>query len=303
MRIQLAFFTAKFSCLGLLFSFGISAPAQQIQRPPITGFSRVSFYATAPDAAKQFYAGLLGLSPGHHAGSYLLKRQRVELLAENAPNPPSLLANIGFATSDVAAMYKYLESRRVQLPPSIQKDTDGTHWFEVTDPEGNHIRFEQVAKKNTKAPKGLSSQIIHVGFMVHDRSAEDGFYREILGFRPYWFGGRTDDRVDWVALQVPEGHQWIEYMLTDKDAQITPQRLGVLNHFSLGVADMKATAKQLETRGWTSSARSHMQMGRDGKWQLNVYDPDGTRVEFMEFAPTQPPCCSPFTASHPSPIN
>ena len=90
-------------------------------------------------------------------------------------------------------------------------------------------------------------------------------------------------------------------MLTNKDAQMTPQRLGVLNHFSLGDSDMKETAKQLEARGWTSDSRSHIQMGRDGKVQLNVYDPDGTRVEFTEFTPTQPPCCSPFTASHPSP--
>jgi catechol 2,3-dioxygenase-like lactoylglutathione lyase family enzyme len=213
------------------------------------------------------------------------------------------LANIGFATTDVEAMRKYLGSHHVQVPPAMQNDSDGTRWFEVNDPEGNHIRFEQVSGKRPKARNPLSSQIIHVGFMVHDRSAEDAFYREILGFRPYWFGGRTDDRVDWVALQVPEGHEWIEYMLTDKDAQMTPERLGVLNHFSLGVTDMKETAKQLEARGWTSNSRSHMQMGRDGKWQLNVYDPDGTRVEFMEFTPTQTPCCSPFTAPHPSPGN
>lgn len=188
-----------------------------------------------------------------------------------------------------------------RFPRELKKKTDGTRWFEVKDPEGNRVQFEQAKTKRLRNPKALSSQIIHVGFLVHDRAAEDAFYREILGFRPYWFGGRTDDRIDWVALQVPEGHQWIEYMLTDKDAQMTPQRLGVLNHFSLGVSDMKETAKQLEARGWTSDSRSHIQMGRDGKVQLNVYDPDGTRIEFMEFTPTQPPCCSPFTSSHPSP--
>jgi hypothetical protein len=40
-------------------------------------------------------------------------------------------------------------------------------------------------------------------------------------------------------------------------------------------------------------------MGRDGKRQLNVYDPDDVRVEFMEFKPTGKTCCSEFTASHP----
>jgi hypothetical protein len=43
------------------------------------------------------------------------------------------------------------------------------------------------------------------------------------------------------------------------------------------------------------------QMGKDGKWQANLYDPDGTRVELMEFQPVTKPCCSAFTAA--SPVN
>jgi hypothetical protein len=45
---------------------------------------------------------------------------------------------------------------------------------------------------------------------------------------------------------------------------------------------------------------SKSQVGRDGKVQLNLFDPDQTRIEFMEFTPTRQPCCSPFTAAHPS---
>jgi hypothetical protein len=41
-------------------------------------------------------------------------------------------------------------------------------------------------------------------------------------------------------------------------------------------------------------------MGKDGKWQANLYDPDGTRVELMEFQPVAKPCCSDFTASSPT---
>ena len=40
-------------------------------------------------------------------------------------------------------------------------------------------------------------------------------------------------------------------------------------------------------------------IGRDAKWQFNMYDPDGTRAEFMEFQPVGKPCCSPFTAIGP----
>jgi hypothetical protein len=41
-------------------------------------------------------------------------------------------------------------------------------------------------------------------------------------------------------------------------------------------------------------------MGRDGKIQLNLYDPDLTRVEFMEFQPSGKPCCSPILGKAPS---
>ena len=35
-------------------------------------------------------------------------------------------------------------------------------------------------------------------------------------------------------------------------------------------------------------------IGRDGKWQLNLYDPNLTRVELMEPKPVETPCCSPM---------
>jgi hypothetical protein len=75
---------------------------------------------------------------------------------------------------------------------------------------------------------------------------------------------------------------------------------GVMNHISLGVADMKKAQGMLESRGWKPHGDEKAQMGKDGKWQLNVYDPDLTRIELMEFKPVEKPCCSEFTGPHPS---
>jgi hypothetical protein len=44
----------------------------------------------------------------------------------------------------------------------------------------------------------------------------------------------------------------------------------------------------------------HTQMGKDGKGQFNMYDPDGIRLELMNFRATEKPCCSPFTADDPA---
>jgi hypothetical protein len=108
-----------------------------------------------------------------------------------------------------------------------------------------------------------------------------------------------DDETDWVDMQVPDGTQWLEYMLVRPGAQPSPRTLGVLNHIALGVPSVSEAAQLLRSRGWTPSENEKEQIGRDGKWQLNLYDPDGTRVELMEFTPVQTPCCSSYTGPHP----
>ena len=139
-------------------------------------------------------------------------------------------------------------------------------------------------------------RIIHAGFVVRDRDAEDRFYKDILGFHVYWHGGRKDDETSWVDMQVPDGTDWIEYML-NVPANADHHTLGVMNHIALGVPDIHAAEEQLRKNRWTGNEQP--KIGRDGKWQLNLYDPDDTRVELMEFTPTQKPCCSEYTGPHP----
>ena len=275
------------------------AASQEVKRPPITGISHIAFYSSSPTAAKQFYADLLGLEPGTGDGLYLVGQQSIEAEAEKPPQPPSLLSHVALATPDAERMRRYLKSRGVQVPAEVRKESNGTRWFALRDPEDHIIEFVQEKTPAKTQPHALSSQIIHAGFVVRDRESTDKFYRDILGFRLYWSGGMEDGHTDWVAMQVPEGGQWLEYMMTEKDAQPSAQLLGVLNHVSLGVRDIQATAKALRQRGWNPKEEGEPQMGKDGKWQLNVYDPDGTRIEFMEFKPVEKPCCSPFTGPHP----
>jgi len=54
------------------------------------------------------------------------------------------------------------------------------------------------------APNAIGHHIIHVGYIVHDRAAEDKFFKDLLGFRPYWFGGRGG-KLEWASQQCPTG--------------------------------------------------------------------------------------------------
>jgi len=110
--------------------------------------------------------------------------------------------------------------------------------------------------------------------------------------------------IDWVSQQVPDGTDWIEYMMVGPGSttpldHVDANQLGVLNHLSLGVPNMEAAVTTLIDQDRLSPRHDGPQMGRDGKWQANLYDPDGTRVELMEFQPVTKPCCSPFTAESP----
>jgi len=272
------------------------------QRPPITGISHVAFYSSNLAAAKEFYSGLLGLAVEPlRPNIYHVGVQSVELEPLPANHGHDLIAHVAFETPDAEGVRKYLAGHGVTVPDRVNTGGDGTMWFAMKDPEGNPIEFVQarpgLSGRTPEVP--VSKVMIHAGFVVHDRAAEDKFYKDLLGFHLYWQGGMKDDETDWVDMQVPDGTQWLEYMLVRGTEQPSPRTLGILNHIALGVPEMSEAARLLKTRGWKPTDTEKQQIGKDGKWQLNLYDPDGTRVELMEFTPVQTPCCAPYTGQHP----
>ncbi len=276
-------------------------------RPRITGIAKVQILTSAPPDAARLYSKVLGFAalPGgvcKEVTIYCLRineHQFVSLIISFYEQDNSRVSEITFETSDAEELLNYLDSVGVKTS-DFQVLTGGNRHFSVRDPEGHRIGFMQYAegpKLNAPANQ-VSAHLIHAGFVVHDRAAEDRFYKDILGFHLYWQGGRKDDETDWVNMQVPDGTDWIEYML-NVPADASHKALGVMNHIALGVPDIKAAREQLIKNGWKLGEEP--KIGRGGKWQLNLYDPDDTRIEFMEFTPVQKPCCSEYTAPHPKP--
>jgi catechol 2,3-dioxygenase-like lactoylglutathione lyase family enzyme len=292
----------------LLLVATIGASAQQAvgKRPKITGIDHVAFYTTAPAANNHLYAGVLGLATAStiEAGQtqrYMVGTQWVAYSPAPDPSATDRLDHVAFTTSDINRLRQYLANNSVKVPDSAKRLPDGSRSLAVKDPEGHSIEFVERRKSETKPKPGgdpASRRVIHAGFVVRDREAEDHFYKDILGFHLYWYGGMHEDRTDWVAMQVPDGTDWLEYML-NVAAHPDLRTTGVMNHISLGVVDMKVAQAKLESHGWTANDREHAQMGKDGKWQLNIYDPDFSRVELMEFKPVEKPCCSDFQGTHP----
>jgi hypothetical protein len=102
----------------------------------------------------------------------------------------------------------------------------------------------------------------------------------VLGFTETWQGSADGKELSWVNMKVPNGRDYIEFMLY----RDRPSKFGTKNHVSLLVPDVQKAIKELESRPYYKTYRRpiEMQVGKNGKRQVNLYDPDGTRVELME---------------------
>lgn len=296
----------------VLLSTTLSLAQTANRRPSISGISHISVYSSDAAKTEHFYVHDLGgvkrEDPENSAGVryYFSPVQFVEVLPLPAGNSINRLDHVAFNTASAEGLRKYLGEHGITVPGNVEKASDGSRWFDVSDPEGNKVQFVQPpAKPAAVPPNPLSNHMIHVGYIVHNPDAENAFFREVLGFRPYWHGGRNG-KTDWISQQVPNGTDWLEYMVVSGPATkgipptMSQDTAGVLNHFSLGVFNMEKTVNLLYAGDRLTAKHSPPQIGLDGKWQLNIYDPDGTRAELMEFQPVVKPCCSDFTAASPT---
>ena len=291
--------------IGMMAVAASSVTADTAGRAKIFGIAYVKVRVTDLDKARHFYGAVLQLAAGEIRDGNTVQwsfvvngNQRIDL-AKTAPGTTgSYLAEVGLATDNVNQMRSYLTAKGVAAN-EIFTWPDGTKYFETQDPEGNRIVFvEQKWDTSGGSSKAVGHKLLHAGFVVKDWKAENRFYEDVLGFRLYWKGGFKDDGLDWYEIQVPDGDNWIEYML-NIPANADHKELGVQNHFSLGVVSADAAAKTLRERGLKDF--DGPEVGRDGKNSLDAYDPDWTRVEVMEFVPSGKVCCSEYGGVHPKP--
>ncbi len=283
-----------------LFSFPLFADADTPVRPHITGIAHAAFYVTDMVKARAFYEGYLGFQspfsiPRKTAGESLVwikinDRQSVELFPASEVSPAAdRLYHIAIETDDAEAMRVYLQSKGIAVPPKTAIGRIGNKNYFIKDPNGNTVEIvEYLPEGWTRREQGkflpdtrISTRMSHVGVMVGQLEASLKFYGEILGFTEIWRGG-GGKLLSWVNLKVPDGADYIEFMLYDKP----PTREGLLtkHHICLEVADVARAGALLKTRALPAGSKTPdpMKTGVNGKRQINTFDPDGTRVEIME---------------------
>ena len=280
-------------------SLSLLAADNEVQRPHITGLSHIALYVHDMDKTRAFYKDFLGFAEPYSLtnqdGSLHLTwikindRQSIELFPEQATNSDRLY-HIALETDDAVAMRDYLAAQGVNVPDKVGKGKIGNLNYFIKDPDGHIVEIVQYTPDGwTTLNRGkfmpdtrIATNMAHMGILVGDVDAAKKFYEGILGFHEIWRGTKNPKVLSWIHEQIPDGKGFLEFMLYSDLPD--PYKRGSAHHLCLEVPDIENAKAILEQRapriGYTKPL--NIQTGINRKRQLNVYDPDGTRVELME---------------------
>jgi catechol 2,3-dioxygenase-like lactoylglutathione lyase family enzyme len=265
------------------------------ERPRITGVSHYAIYSSDIEKTRAFYKDYLGYAEPYDLknpdGSLSLTfikindRQFVEVFPKEAGT--DRLNHVSLETDDIEQMRLYLQAKGVKVPEKVGKVRIGNLAFNVKDPDGHTVEFVQYVPgslsskdkgKNLPATR-ISDYMAHYGILSGKLDASLAFYKDILGFTETWRGGAREDALSWVNIKVPDGDDYIELMLYRELPE--PTKRGSQHHICLFVPEIeKAKAELLKRPGY--SRPLEVRTGINRRRQLNLFDHDGTRVEFME---------------------
>ena len=273
--------------------------SQEVKRPRILGVAHIALFVSDIEKSRAFYKDFLGYGevfslnkPDGTLSLTFLKineRQYIELFPQTEPGTDRL-NHISIETDDAEAMRAYLGSKGIKVPDKVPKGRIGNSNFNVKDPDGHTVEIVQYEpagwsvrdKGKAIGPSRVSPRMMHLGIIVGAVGPAMKFYRDILGFEEIWRGARTEKRLDWVNMKVPDGNDYIEFMLYDQMPAATQR--GSQHHICLEVPDIEKTLSEIEARPTRKSYTRPLEIrtGINRRRQLNVFDPDGTRTEFME---------------------
>ena len=290
-------FVVIFLTLIFTLCFSGTSFAQSVERPKILGLAHVSLKVSDINKAREYYGNFLGYEEAftyyNADGSVSLSffkvndRQYIEITPTLKSDQVDRLNHICFETDDLEMMKKYLASKGIKVPDKLYVGRDRNLHLTIPDPDGHPVEFVQVvpgsdhsnAKGKFLYDKRISDRILHAGITVKNVEEADKFYKDILGLSEIWRGGVNDSITSWINMRLPESTDYIEYMIVEDN--VTPDRLHSAHHICLMVSNMQSAIENLQNRSVNFKVNSP-KIGRNNKWLLNMFDPDGARIELME---------------------
>jgi lactoylglutathione lyase len=267
-------------------------------RPRIVGLSHIGLFVHDIDKALGFYRDFLGFEEQFQLtepnGALALKFMKIndcqfiELFPERSPTDDRLYQT-AFIVEDAEALRLHLKKHGVAVPDSPKLGRIGNYGFSIKDPDGHVLEFVQYMSdgwtlKDTGkhlSSNRMSARLKHIGITVRNLEPALAFYRDVLGCTETWRGSPDGKKLHWVNMKLPDSDDYLELMLYDEE--LSPERKGILNHMSLEVDDVLASAEFLTEKAAGLYDRPITnKVGINRKRQCNLFDPDLTRAELME---------------------
>jgi catechol 2,3-dioxygenase-like lactoylglutathione lyase family enzyme len=113
------------------------------------------------------------------------------------------------------------------------------------------------------------TQIDHVSVVITDVERSRRFYRDLLGLKEI----AKPRTFDFVVLWFDLGNQQLHLLRKDRPDSQSPR------HFALRVADVRAAREYCQERGLATEETTPI----PGAERFFIYDPDGNRVEVIQW--------------------
>ena len=287
------------------------------ERPKILGVAHIALFTKNIDQSRAFYHDFLGFdepfslkNPDGSLSMAFFKindRQYIEMSPERAPGTDRL-SHIAIQTNDAEAMREYLASRGIKVPDRVPKGRIGNLNFTIRDPDGHDVEIVQYASDSWSIRgKGkylggsrISRRMMHVGILVGSLAPAMRFYCDLLGFQETWRGSKDGKTLSWVNVKAPDGDDYIEFMLYKNLP--APTARGSAHHLCLEVSDSSKSMAELNAKPYRAKYQRPIEqhVGVNRKRQVNLFDPDGTRIELMETVTAERKPAASSTAPPPS---
>lgn len=268
---------------------------------PIVGIAHVAFQSSSLPVSRMFYTGMLGhelafeiRSPAKAWYFKINDDQFVKLIQADGPTDGDRLVEIAFQVSDIHRTHTLLRERGL-LPHPIEVRPDGTLATTVQDPDDHTLAFVEYtpdshqtqARGRHLGKRRAADRLAHTRVVSTDPRRTRAFYEEKLGFVEFWRGAPDGSSDDLIHVRMPgERGDSLEYVILEGPP--TGERFISARQITLQTTHLHASHQTLCNHGLQDIELYHPRIGRNGHWLFNVFDPDSTRIEYMDARPAGP---------------
>ena len=252
--------------------------------PDMYGIAKMTYRVSSIQMVRDYYGGFLGYKeafsyPADRGTVYAYKvndRQFIEFFVDSrAADRKDKLESISIQVASADEMHDYLVGK--QWPVSeVKTDGAGDKVFTTKDADGNLVEFVEFTPKGKHmkcagkylADSRISTRIHHAGLPSGKINQDDPFWIGVLGGKEIvrYEGERG---IHYICIGL--GTECVEHYYPSDES---------FGHVCFQTMDMQETLMTLYSRGGYKMSKPSIGMAK--RWNLNIFSPDGAKVEFTE---------------------